>query len=373
MRLTLLTLGLLAALAGAHSRCGARCEAADTVSLSELEVQGDLGSDGRLDVRYRLRFEEHGSRTIIPTLGPLEDGHRMIDVRCVEGGRSVGLLSFPKGDNSYTLRFTRPTEAGRVYDVTLHYVVESSVVVPTRVNGRPYARIAWELPRWDLEVGALAVTLELPLRVSATEDATKALGPERIEALGIVAPATRTDFTHWSFQPSARLEGGLRPVLLKASKQHLPRGAAPQIHLYVPVRHFSIAVPDPPAPAEASEPARPSPREVPLAEQPDLSLPPAPVVPPPTPWIRLAPEEDSGTRGGEADATADAPEGSGLEPTAESPLDAAAQPAGSDVTVLLIEAAAGVVILSLAAWLLFLNPPRPPAVRKTAPPPRPTP
>lgn len=341
----------------------ADARAAEPVTLPEVEVRADLGSDCRLDVRYRFRFRETSTRTIVPTLGPFEEGHRMIDVRGADGDRNVGVVLFPKGGNAYTARFTHPTAAGHLYDVTLHYVVESAVVAPTRVNGQPYAHVTWSLPRWDLPVQNLEVNFGLPLTVPASTALRDPLKAETLTALGIVSPAARTDFDRWAFVPASQAEGGRRAVVLRAGKDRLPMGAALRINLYLPIRHFSVVVPDPPAPEETAG-AHALAREVPLSEQPDLSRPPAPKPPAPDPWIRLeaapAPGEGAAPAEGATDATA--PDAAAGRPTA---------PAGPDATLILLECAAGAVILALAAWLVFFHTPRRPPTRGPRPGPPP--
>src|SRR5512144_1166873 len=133
-------------------------------TITSVDSQIAVLSDGKLDVRYQLTFLENETRNKITTLGPLDPGHQIIDAQLDYAGGSSPIDLVSQGDNKYTANFGLTTQPGETYTVTVRYRVNRALDT-TQVNGAPYRVIDWSPPEWALPLGEEIVTVITPIEL----------------------------------------------------------------------------------------------------------------------------------------------------------------------------------------------------------------
>ncbi len=215
--------------------------AAAPPDILKVEAQVVVQSDGALDIKYRLTFQETESRDRINTMGPFDAGHTILDahIETADETRRVTLQS--KGDNLYAVPFGFDTKVGVDYTVQVHYSAPARLDATT-YDGAEYRVLAWTPFQWALPIAEQVVTfilpIELPADVTKPEQVTDAL----VNQAGLVVnDSTVKQFDRWVYYPTPDETTGKVWLSVYVSRKNLQPQADFQPKIFIPAGVFTLA------------------------------------------------------------------------------------------------------------------------------------
>jgi len=250
---------------------GGSAGAAEPPIITEVKAQVTVLSDGALDVKYRLAFQETESRGGITTMGPFDAGHKVLDYHIEHEGQETPITLSSKGGGFYSVDFGFRTTPGADYTVHIHYRVSyaadwGSPLDETSVGEESYRVLEWSPIEWSLEISEQIVTFILPIELPADVTQPEQVTDELVDRAGIlVDDAVIGSFDRWVYYPTPDEVSGQNWLSIYVSKTNVP----PQYHfrpkVYIPSQYFTSPVAEPTrAQFVASEkPPEPAPASVP--------------------------------------------------------------------------------------------------------------
>jgi hypothetical protein len=207
--------------------------------ITQVEAQVSVLSDGTLDIKYRLTFQETEPRNGITSMGPFDPGHQMLDYHIEHQGQESSVTLNSQGGGFYGVDFGFNTKSGEEYTVHIHYQV-SHGLDETSVDGEPYRVLEWSPIEWSLEIGEQIVTFILPIELPADVTQPEQVTDEIVDQTGILVDnAVVSSFDRWVYYPTPDEASGKNWLSVYVSKTDVP----PQYHfrpkVYVPAQYFS--------------------------------------------------------------------------------------------------------------------------------------
>lgn len=140
---------VLLVVAGLSLRLVGHAGAAGPPTITKVESQVTVLSDGALDIKYRLTFRETESRGGITTMGRFDPNREMLDYHIEHEGQESPITMNSKGDGYYGVDFGFNTKSGSDYTVYIHYRV-TNALDETSIGGEAYRVLEWSPIEWNL-------------------------------------------------------------------------------------------------------------------------------------------------------------------------------------------------------------------------------
>lgn len=221
---------------------GPVAHAAEPPILTNITSQVTVRSDGALDVKYELMFEETDSRSGITSMGKFDAGHRMGDAVIVVDGEERRITLTAKETGFYGADFGFSTVAGKTYTVRLHYTLPARMD-STTYNNEAYRVLAWSPIEWSLDINEQIATLILPISLPADVQTAEQVTDTLVAETGLVInDSDKEGFDRWVYYPTPDEASGVW-LSVYASKLNMPPEGHFLLKVYIPERYLDIPSP----------------------------------------------------------------------------------------------------------------------------------
>ncbi len=227
---------------GFGSRPPHAVRAAQPPILTNITSQVTVRSDGTLDVKYELTFEETDARSGITSMGRFDAGHRMGDAVIVVDDEERPITLTPKESGFYGANFGFKTTPGKTYTVRLRYTIPADMD-RTTYNGESYRVLVWSPIEWSLDIKEQIATVILPISLPADVQQAEQVTDALVSETGLVVnDSDISGFNRWVYYPTPDEASGVW-LSIYASKLSMPPEGHFLLKVYIPERYLNIPLP----------------------------------------------------------------------------------------------------------------------------------